>query len=92
MRKWRAQIEAPVPTAEELPIILRGSVVLQRFRRLYDGWGRQVRVLGLYWSPALRVTFKIDHESGKVVTVLSERQTEARRDLNSGGADCLRNT
>ena len=65
-----------VPPSREVEKIISESVRIQRQRELFTTRGHRVRVLALYWHPLREIVLKVDHRSGKVVTVLTPRTLE----------------
>ena len=68
-KKWLENIDASLPTSNEINQMINQSIIVQQQRDLFTSRGRLYRVLATYWDPERDVVFKVDHKSRKAVTL-----------------------
>ena len=70
--RWVERVKSPVPSVKAVEKMLKGSIVLQKFRKTYTPRGRLQTVLALHWVPEAGLVIKMDTPQMQAVTVITE--------------------
>ena len=69
--KWLENIGPLLPTPDEIDQMVHESIIVQKQKDLFTSSGRLYRVLAIYWHPDREIVFKVDHQKGKVVMLIT---------------------
>ncbi|MGD8388789.1 MAG: hypothetical protein PVG49_16705 [Desulfobacteraceae bacterium] len=78
--EWKKRVKTLPPLPQELDQIIKNSVEVQKYRRVYTPRGRSMTILASFWHPESGVIFKVNVPSKVIVTVFTKdiRQEQRR--------------
>lgn len=68
-KKWIEAFGYPLPASSEIEQMINHAVTIQKQMDLRTPKGQPVRMLATYWHPERGIVLKVDHETGKIVTM-----------------------
>ena len=77
--QWRRYFDEDPPPAQRILQIINRSIWLQRCKMLYEEDGTPHKQLGTYWDPRRGIVIKVDWQTRKAVTVITEKTKQNGR-------------
>lgn len=78
--RWVERVGGDPPTAHGIIKILEDSILIQKPGRFKTPKGRECTVMAVFWDTKRQLVFKVDMNKRKVVTVLSPKLLESRKE------------
>jgi len=79
IEQWRRYFNEDPPPAQRVLQIINRSIWLQRCKLLYEADGTPYKQLGTYWDPRGGMIIKVDWDSNKAVTIITEKTKGKQR-------------